>query len=249
MYKSLNTEGIFVKLLIHYAWLSGLGGNGFPWLFQVFPDQIGEISLTFFSQEYELRVAVWFPHNTRISARFLSRIFSLWLMKIWILMIWNCSRMKDFSYFSENNFTMVENFEFWSSEVFPEWRISAIFLRIFSPWLKNILNFDHLKLLQNEEFQLFFWEYFHHSWRKFWIWWSVAPKWRISAFFPRIFSPWLKKILNFDGLKWLQNEGFQLFSREYFHHGLNALTVKLWMLPLLRNKHADEVNFLVQFSA
>ena len=159
MYKSLNTEGIFVKLLIHYAWLSGLGGNGFPWLFQVFPDQIGEISLTFFRRNMNFGWQSDFPTIQGFQLDFFQEYFHYGWWKFWILMIWNCSRMKDFSYFSENNFTMVEeNFEFWSSEVFPEWRISAIFLRIFSPWLKNILNFDHLKLLQNEEFQLFFWE-------------------------------------------------------------------------------------------
>ena len=79
-------------------------------------------------------------------------------------------------------------------------------------------------MLQNERFEPLFSDCFHHGWRKFWIlmiwnaleWriWSIhlrlfSPfmkeildsEWRIWTIHLRLFSPWLKEILDFDGLK------------------------------------------------
>ena len=138
-----------------------------------------------------------------------------------------------------NTFTMVEeNFGFYSSEMLQSERISIHFWRIFSLWLKKILNFTTLKcsrmkdfhwFLDNtftmveEDFEFFLalecsrmkgfpfisGEYFHHGWRKFRILqlWN-APEWRISIHFWRTLSPWLKKILNFTALKCSRMKNF-----------------------------------------
>ena len=130
-------------------------------------------------------------------------------------------------------------FEFWWSEIVPEWRISAIFLRIISPWLKKILNFDHLKFFQSEGFQPFFWEYFHHGWRTFWILiiWSCSRMKNFSYFSENIFTI-VEENFEFDG-QWLQNEGFQLFSREYFHHGWR----KFWILMVWNGSKMKDFSY------
>ena len=101
---------------------------------------------------------------------------------------------------SQNIFTMVEeNFVFWWPQM-PQQNegfIWAAYLRIFSPWLKKILDFDNLKfprikdlnhlsrhiftmveenfgfwwpeMPKNDGFETLISIYFHHGWRKFWI--------------------------------------------------------------------------------
>ena len=124
---------------------------------------------------------------------------------------WQCCRMKDFNLFHQNIFTMVEE-NFWISMVSnaPEWEISIYFIKIFSPWLKKILEFQWSQRLQYEGLL----KYFRHGWRKFRISMvSIAPEWRISIFFIKIFSP---KLCYFKWSQMLQNEGFQLILQKYF---------------------------------
>ena len=72
-------------------------------------------------------------------------------------------------------------------------------------WKKK-LEFQWSQMLQNEGFQLIS-KYFHLGWRKFRNF--NAAEWKISIYFIKIFSQWLKKILEFRYSKILQNEGFQ----------------------------------------
>ena len=111
----------------------------------VFPD-FSRFSLTklekfpwpFFRRNMNFGWQSDFPTIQGFQLDFFQEYFHYGWWKFWIFIIWNCSRMKDFSYFSENNFTMVEeNFEFWWSEMAPKWRISAIFPGIFWPWFKR----------------------------------------------------------------------------------------------------------------
>ena len=55
---------------------------------------------------------------------------------------------------------------------------------------------------RNKGFEPLILDYFHHGWRIFWILmvWNAA-EWRIWTTHLRLFSPWLKEILDFDDLK------------------------------------------------
>ena len=172
----------------------------------------------------------------------LSNIFSPWhgWRKFCNVNGFECSRMKDFNIF-QNTFAMVEeNFGISMVAHNSEWRISIYFIKIFSPWLKKILEFQWSEwrispyfeifspwlkkklefqwsqMLQNEGFQLIS-KYFHLGWRKFRNF--NAAEWKISIYFIKIFSQWLKKNLE---SRWSQicpqNKGFQHISK-YFHHG------------------------------
>ena len=74
------------------------------------------------------------------------RISSPWLKKILDFDDLKCPRMKDLNHLSQNIFTMViENFWIRIIWNFQKWRIWITYLRITSPWLEKILNFDDLK--------------------------------------------------------------------------------------------------------
>ena len=146
-------------------------------------------------------------------------------------MISNSQKMKDLNRLSQNIFTMIEeNSGFWWSEIPKNEGFEPPYLRISSPWLKKILDFDDLmgprmknlnhlfqnifimvkenfefwwsEIPKNEGFEPLISAYLHHGWRKFWILmiWN-AQEWRIWTTYLRIFLLWLKKNLNFDQLE------------------------------------------------
>ena len=86
-----------------------------------------------------------------------------------------------------------------------QWKIWAA-----SPWLKKIFGFWCSEMHQNEV----------SGWRKLWIliMWNT-PDWMIlfdlgndDAYF-RVSSPWLKKILHFDDLKYTRMKNFGAYLR------------------------------------
>ena len=123
----------------------------------------------------------------------------------------------------------------------PKWRIWTAYLRIPSPWLKKILDFDDLKCLRmkdlsclsqinftmveenfelwwslipkNKGFELLISEYIHHGWRKFWILMISNAQWRTWTTDLRISLPWLMKILDFDDVKYPRMKDLSYWSQ------------------------------------
>ena len=56
-----------------------------------------------------------------------------------------------------------ENFGFRQSEMHQNDEIQIVHHRIYSPWLKKILDFDHLKCSRMNDFKTFITEYLHHG--------------------------------------------------------------------------------------
>ena len=91
--------------------------------------------------------------------------------------------------------------EFWNL-ILNEWLNFIIKSTIPSPWLRTLLNFDHLKLSRMTQFITHI-AFLHHGLRKFWNltfqkppYWFNFTTWHIS-----IPSLWLQKILKFAHLK------------------------------------------------
>jgi hypothetical protein len=132
--------------------------------------------------------------------------------------------------------------EFWWSEIHQNEGFQNVHHRISSLWLKKILDFDDLKCSRMKDFNMFIPKYLHHSWRDFWIlmiWntpeWSISKRssqniftmvekklgfWRsqmlrnegFQHIYHKISSPWLKRFLNFDYLKYTRMKNFKIDS-------------------------------------
>ena len=68
----------------------------------------------------------------------------------------------------------------------------------------------------SEQIQLLFSKYLHHGWRKFWIsmLWNSLEQRNSTLYYFKVFSPWLKKILNFKALKWLRTNSISYYFLE-----------------------------------
>ena len=134
-----------------------------------------------------------------------------------------------------------------------EWRIWTSNLRMSSPWSKKFLNFDALKCSQNEGFDRFFADYFHHFRTKFWFWCVEIPQNvedlnRIQ--YLRTSPPCLKKILDFNDLKCPWIKKFELFLDlvNFFLRELNEFAISYHFsltlhagksLPRPRSRNSD----------
>ena len=122
------------------------------------------------------------------------RISLPWFKKILDFDDLKFPRIKALNHLSQHIFIMVdENFVFWWSQM-PQQNegfIWTTYLRIFSPWMIKILDFDDLKFPRMKDSNLSSKNIFTMVEEKFEFWWSEIPK----------------------------NEGFEPLVSAYLHHG------------------------------
>ena len=92
----------------------------------------------------------------------------------------------------------------------PEWRISNDCWGILSPWLKKILSFTALKCSRMKDFH-----------------WLLGNTFTMVENFSEISFTLAEESFEFYCSEMLQNEGFSLIVREYFHHGWRNFWVLL----------------------